>query len=172
LLEEYLAGHAALGDRSMGARGYLATSSSLPFFSTRFQNILPRDSREMTIAQTIQNYFEVTKPRIVALLVFTAVGGMVVAGGKNIFTWAFSLIATAVALGAAGANAITGYLDRDIDAVMSRTKDRPLPTRRISPAKKALYYGLSLCALSLTLSAAVMHACILSSGASPEACLC
>ena len=56
--------------------------------------------------------------------------------------------------GSAGANTLTGYLDRDIDAVMNRTKKRPIPSRRIT-AKKALLYGLTLSILATLLALAL-----------------
>ena len=104
---------------------------------------------------SLKNYYEVTKPRIWYLLVFTALGGYVVAAGRNIDPYMFILTIVAVTLGSAGANTITCYIDRDIDAVMNRTRLRPIPTRRIYPAKKALYYGLALSVLSVILAYAI-----------------
>lgn len=61
-----------------------------------------------------------------------------------------TLFAVAViTLACSASNTLTCYLDRDIDGVMERTKDRPLPTHRIYPATKALIFGLVLLALSL-----------------------
>ncbi len=101
----------------------------------------------------IWKYVEVTKPSTVALLVFTCVGAMVVAGGVGSLSpggWVLALMA--ITAGCAAANTLTCYLDRDIDAIMDRTKARPLPGRRISPPEKALAWGLFLAALSLGLS--------------------
>jgi heme o synthase len=56
-----------------------------------------------------------------------------------------------VAAGSAAADTLTGYNDRDIDAIMERTKDRPIPSGRISP-KNALIFGLILMAISLVFS--------------------
>lgn len=100
----------------------------------------------------LRAYWEVTKPRTWLLLVFTAVGGMLVAAGGRIYPYHFTLGILAVTLGCMGANTLTCYLDRDIDAVMVRTRMRPLPAGRIKPASKALYYGLALSASSLTLA--------------------
>ena len=98
-------------------------------------------------------YLEITKPSSVLLLVFTAVGAMVVAaGGQPIPAGRFWHAVAAVALGCAGANTLTCYIDRDIDALMERTRRRPLPTQRISPPQLALYWGLLLSALSLLLA--------------------
>lgn len=100
----------------------------------------------------LRNYYEVTKPRIWYLLVFTALGGYIVAAGRSINPYMFMLTIVAVTLGSAGANTVTCYIDRDIDAVMNRTRLRPIPARRIYPAKKALYYGLVLSTLSVILA--------------------
>ena len=57
-----------------------------------------------------------------------------------------------VAAGSAAANTLTNYHDRDIDAIMERTKDRPLPSKRIFPAVKARNFGLILAGISLVLA--------------------
>ncbi len=101
----------------------------------------------------VWKYVEVTKPSTVALLVFTCLGAMVVAGGVGDLTlggWLLALVA--ITVGCAGANTLTCYLDRDIDALMDRTRGRPLPGKRIHPPEKALAWGLFLAALSLVLS--------------------
>ncbi len=98
-------------------------------------------------------YIEVTKPSTVALLVFTCVGAMVAAGGVgglSLGGWAVALVA--ITAGCAGADTITCYIDRDIDALMDRTRARPLPGKRIHPPEKALVWGLFLSALALGLS--------------------
>ena len=58
----------------------------------------------------------------------------------------------AVSLGSASANVLTCYIDRDIDGVMNRTKLRPLPTGRIFPSSKVLYFGIFLAVLALLIS--------------------
>lgn len=103
-------------------------------------------------------YYELTKPKIWYLLVFTAFGATLTA--SNIYgvevspaTWA--LVLFSVAAGSAAANTLTNYHDRDIDAIMERTKNRPLPSKRIHPATKARNFGLVLAAASLVLAAAI-----------------
>jgi protoheme IX farnesyltransferase len=100
----------------------------------------------------IKTYYELTKPKIWYLLVFTAFGATVTA--SNIYnvqvspiTWALML--GGVAAGSAAANTLTNYHDRDIDAIMERTKNRPIPSRKIFPAEKARDFGLVLAAISL-----------------------
>jgi len=106
----------------------------------------------------IKVYYEVTKPKIWYLLVFTAIGAAFTA--SNLYhipisplTW--SLLVGSVIAGSAAANTLTNYNDRDIDAIMERTKDRPIPSRRIFPAEKALYFGLILAGISLVSSFAI-----------------
>ena len=97
-------------------------------------------------------YYELTKPKIWYLLVFTAFGAAITA--SNIYnipislaTWALML--GGVAAGSAAANTLTNYHDRDIDAIMERTKGRPIPSGRINPPEKARNFGLILAAISL-----------------------
>jgi protoheme IX farnesyltransferase len=103
----------------------------------------------------IKVYYELTKPKIWYLLVFTAFGAAVTA--SNIYhieislaTWALML--GGVAAGSAAANTLTNYHDRDIDAIMERTKNRPIPSRRIFPPEKARNFGLILAVISLVCS--------------------
>jgi protoheme IX farnesyltransferase len=101
----------------------------------------------------VKAYVEVTKPRSVALLTFTALGTMVVAGAYHPLSGTVLWQAlAAVTLACAGANAISGYFDRDLDAIMGRTRHRPVPSGRISPPERALYWGLSLFLVSLGLA--------------------
>lgn len=98
-------------------------------------------------------YVEVTKPASVLLLVFTGLAAMIVAaGGWGFPVRLFVTTFLAVALGCAGANTITCYIDRDMDQVMERTKGRPLPSGRILPPERALYWGLFLTVVSLALA--------------------
>ena len=100
-------------------------------------------------------YYELTKPKIWYLLVFTAFGATLTAA--NIYdievlpsTWILMLFS--VAAGSAAANTLTNYHDRDIDAIMERTKGRPIPSKRIYPAEKARNFGLALAGISLVLA--------------------
>ena len=98
-------------------------------------------------------YVEVTKLRLVFLLVFTSVGTIVVAAAEYPLSVGLVVRALlAIVAGTAGANTITCYIDRDIDAAMERTRHRPIPSGRISPPERALYWGLFLALLSLGLA--------------------
>ncbi len=106
------------------------------------------------VSNQIKNYYELTKPKIWYLLVFTAFGAAISASWLfdipiSLATWI--LLLGAVAAGSAAADTLTGYNDRDIDAVMERTKDRPIPSGRISP-RNALIFGLALASISLIFS--------------------
>jgi protoheme IX farnesyltransferase len=107
-----------------------------------------------TVGDQIKNYYELTKPKIWYLLVFTAFGAALSASWLfdipiSLTTWI--LLLGGVAAGSAAADTLTGYNDRDIDAIMERTKDRPIPSGRVSP-KNALVFGLVLAAVSLIFS--------------------
>lgn len=104
---------------------------------------------------SLRPYIGVTKPKLVSLLVFTAFVGMFVGArwAGVILTgslWVLGL--TAITLGCAGSNAVTCYIDRDIDSMMDRTKTRPLPSGQIDPPQKALYLGAALIGASLLLA--------------------
>ncbi len=98
-------------------------------------------------------YIEVTKPASVLLLVFTGLATMIVAaGGRSLPPELLLITLAALTLGCAGANTLTCYIDRDMDQVMERTKGRPLPSGRIQPPERALYWGLFLTVVSLALA--------------------
>lgn len=112
---------------------------------------------EVTIVNRVKNYYELTKPKIWYLLVFTALGSALTASllfdiPLSPLTWV--LLLGGIAAGSAAADTITGYNDRDIDAIMDRTKDRPIPSGRISP-RNALIFGLILTAIALIFSALI-----------------
>lgn len=88
------------------------------------------------------DWIALLKPRVMSLVVFTGMIGMLVAPGRLNPVLAFTaVLCIAVAAGACGA--INMWYDRDIDAVMRRTRDRPIPAGRIEPGA-ALSYGVTL----------------------------
>jgi protoheme IX farnesyltransferase len=92
----------------------------------------------------VGDYVALMKPRVMSLVVFTGLAGMLVAPGH--LHWLLASVAVlciAVAAGASGA--INMWYDRDIDAVMERTRGRPLPRGRIAP-EEALTFGVVLAA--------------------------
>ena len=106
------------------------------------KNELPKESSS-------KDYFILLKPKVMSLVIFTAFAGMWVAPGFTdmhpllIFTGILSL-----AIGAGAAGAINMWYDRDIDAVMTRTKNRPVPLGKV-PAPEALSLGIVLSFLSV-----------------------
>jgi protoheme IX farnesyltransferase len=108
----------------------------------------------MMVGNQVRNYYELTKPKIWYLLVFTAFAAALTASllfdvYVSPLTWV--LIIGGVAAGSAAADTLTSFNDRDIDAIMDRTKGRPIPSGRISP-KNALMFGLILTIISLVLA--------------------
>jgi protoheme IX farnesyltransferase len=106
---------------------------------------------QMGASYILKNYYELTKPKIWYLLVFTAFSAALTSSlishiAITPTTWVFLL--AGVASGSAAADTLTGYNDRDIDAIMERTKKRPIPSGRVSP-QNALAFGLILAAISL-----------------------
>jgi len=102
------------------------------------------------MASRAGKYFELCKPRVVYLIVFTAVVGMFLAvPGWPPFS---ALIAGTLGIGlaASSAAAINHLLDQRIDAVMARTRDRPLPTGQLG-IKQVLIFALTLCVLSMSI---------------------
>ncbi|MDQ3962535.1 MAG: heme o synthase [Actinomycetota bacterium] len=103
---------------------------------------------EATFRQRVAAYVALTKPRIIELLLVTTVPAMILAAGGWPSTWLVLATLVGGTLSAGGANAINCYLDRDIDAVMPRTKRRPLPMHRIEP-RNALAFGVVLGTIAL-----------------------
>ena len=91
---------------------------------------------------TVGDYIALLKPRVMSLVIFTAFVGYVLApGALHPVLGAIAILAVAVGAGASGA--INMWYDRDIDAVMARTKGRPIPAGRVN-ADEALAFGVVL----------------------------
>ncbi|APR98073.1 heme o synthase [Wolbachia endosymbiont of Folsomia candida] len=104
---------------------------------------------------TILDFWQLLKPRIMYLVVFTGVAGMVAApGSMHPFLALISLIC--IALGSGSAGAINMWYDRDIDMLMERTKKRPIPSGRIL-AENALEFGITLGILSVFIMAMAVN---------------
>lgn len=88
------------------------------------------------------DYFALLKPRVVSLVVFTGVAGVIVAPG-SIHPLIAVVALLCIAVGAGAAGAINMWYDRDIDTVMTRTQGRPIPTGKIAPGD-ALGFGVVL----------------------------
>ena len=111
-------------------------------------------ARASQISGLARDYLSLTKPKVQSLLLFTTVTTMYVAGTPSIGRVVLTCLGGALSAG--GAGAINHYLDRDIDAVMRRTRNRPVPAGRISP-RAALTYGIALGLASFVLLASTVN---------------
>lgn len=94
-----------------------------------------------------RDYFDLLKPRVMSLVIYTAIGGiLIVPGPINPVLAAAAILAIAAGAGASGA--LNMWYDADIDAVMRRTRKRPIPSGRIT-RPEALAFGLTLAAFSV-----------------------
>ncbi len=98
---------------------------------------------------TAKDYFDLLKPRVMSLVIFTAITGLYLAPGHiNPFLAVIAIFCISIGSGAAGA--INMWYDRDIDNIMKRTKKRPIPSGKIIP-ENALHLGVFLSIVSVTL---------------------
>ena len=107
----------------------------------------------------IKEIIEISKPRIVILLVITAVTSMFAASklvGPELDTWGLIHIIIAGGLASAGSSALNHYYDRDIDPLMTRTSTRPIPSGRIKP-NSVLIYGLAVSVISVVYGALALN---------------
>jgi protoheme IX farnesyltransferase len=99
----------------------------------------------------VRDYVELLKPRVMSLVVFTGLCGVLIAPG-HIHPFAAGLAVLAIALGSGAAGAINMWYERDLDSLMARTRGRPLPQGRIAP-DDALGFGVLLSIFSVLLMA-------------------
>jgi len=104
-----------------------------------------------------RDYVTLTKPRIMSLLLITALGAMFVGAKGAPSAWLAVVTISGLALACGGASALNHVLDRDIDRLMgARTRARPLAAERM-PASHALEFGLTLSAFSFVLLASLVN---------------
>jgi protoheme IX farnesyltransferase len=118
------------------------------------------EGERMPIKHVVGGYILVTKPKSVLLLAFTSLSSALLAFRVRQIAFnpgLLALIMLTSLIAPAGCNALNCYIDRDIDAVMERTKRRPIPSGRIKPPEKALCFGLLLVAFSLTITALALN---------------
>lgn len=102
--------------------------------------------------QVLQSYWQLTKPRIIILLLITTAGSMWMAAQGQVDSVLLLVTLLSGALAAASANTINCLYDRDIDYEMERTRHRPLPSGRVQPLHAALF-AIVLAVISFTLLA-------------------
>jgi protoheme IX farnesyltransferase len=103
-----------------------------------------------TALSSLRIYADLTKPRLLPMVLFTGlpIFGMTADGWTPLGFAALTMVG--IALAAASANSLNAYIERDVDARMERTRARPLPSGRLSPAS-ALWFGLALAVASTAL---------------------
>ena len=112
---------------------------------------------ETAPAATWRDYYTLTKPRVVQLLVFTAVVGMFLATPAMVPWQTLVFASLGIGLAAASGAAVNHILDQRLDATMSRTRDRPLPAGRIAE-RDALAFAVALGVLGLGILAVLVNA--------------
>ncbi|MBD1843036.1 protoheme IX farnesyltransferase [Cyanobacteria bacterium FACHB-63] len=116
--------------------------------------------------QVIKSYWQLTKPRIILLLLITTAGGMWIAAQGQVDPVLLIVTLISGAFAAGSANTINCLYDRDIDYIMERTRSRPLPSGRVS-VRDALIFAVTLAVTSfglLTYFANLLSACLAMSG--------
>jgi protoheme IX farnesyltransferase len=106
------------------------------------------------VRQVVADYVALTKPKVQSLLLLTTVCSMEIAGDPSIGLIALTVVGGYLSAG--GAGAVNHYFDRDIDALMPRTANRPVPAGRVAP-RAALTFGVVLAALSFALLATTVN---------------
>src|SRR5256885_2922523 len=103
----------------------------------------------------VEDYLALLKPRVMSLVVFTALVGLMIAPGHIHPVIGFTAL-LCIAIGAGAAGALNMWYDADIDAVMTRTASRPIPSRRVTPGEAAGFGvtlgGFSVAVLALLVS--------------------
>ena len=107
------------------------------------------NSSAMNNEADVSDYFALLKPKVMSLVVFTGFAGLWVAPNMSELHPVLTIVAIlCLAINAGAAGAINMWFDRDIDAIMKRTQDRPLPTNKMHP-DEALSFGIILSLLSV-----------------------
>ena len=116
-------------------------------------DLVPAASRGRA-GTVLRDYVALTKPKVQSLLLLTTITTMYVAGDPSPALVLLTLLGGALSAG--GAGAVNHWYDRDIDAQMARTADRPVPSGRVAPAA-ALLFGCGLAALSVAVLAVFVN---------------
>ena len=112
---------------------------------------------QVTVSRSvIRDYVALTKPRILSLLLLTALSGMFLASGGVPDASLTLAVLVGGALAAGGAHALNHYLDREIDGLMRRTHDRPVASGRVPP-QRALAFGILLNLIAFVMLAALVN---------------
>ena len=115
--------------------------------STSQENV--KQTPEVLYGPSVADFWSLLKPRVMSLVIFTGFAGMYLAPG-SLHPMLFIISLFAIAAGAGASGAINQWYDRDIDAVMTRTMGRPIPSGRVQ-SEEALALGLVISVLSVLL---------------------
>jgi protoheme IX farnesyltransferase len=138
-----LSGAGVGGDPPAAYDGRAMSVGSRPLVPSRLAPGGIAHGGRATATSKVGAYIALTKPRIIELLLITTVPTMVLAEGGWPSTWLVIVTLVGGTLAAGGANAINMYVDRDIDQLMVRTRNRPLVTGAIAP-RDALVFAVAL----------------------------
>src|SRR6185436_10333110 len=105
------------------------------------------DRSNLSVAERLSAYAELTKPRITFLVVLTAAAGFCMGSGAGIDYARLFNMAIRIALLSSGISALNQYLERNLDRLMRRTQERPLPAGKLLPIEAAIF-GVSLSAIA------------------------
>jgi heme o synthase len=105
------------------------------------------DVREFSVLERALAFLELTKPRIAILLVLTSAAGFYMASSQGFQPLLFMNAMAAITLLAFGVSTLNQYIERDIDPLMKRTAERPLPTKKVTPTE-ALIFGIVQCIIA------------------------
>jgi len=103
----------------------------------------------------VGDFIELLKPRVMSLVVFSGFAGLMVAPG-NLHPVLVAVAVLCIAVGAGASGAINMWYDRDIDAIMQRTRRRPIPAGRVDP-QEAVSFGIVLAIGAVTLMALAIN---------------
>lgn len=123
---------------------------------------LPTLSYEDNLGGSVKDYLMLMKPRVMSLVVFTAISGMLLAPG-NIHPLIAFVSILCITIGAGSAAAINMWYDRDIDAIMKRTQKRPIVTGAVK-ADEALAFGIitgTMAVIMMAVSVNIISAALL-----------
>src|SRR5437764_6160128 len=120
------------------------------------QPTIPLDLRSRPLVATVGSYVRLTKPRVIELLLVTAVPPMLLAQRGMPSVALIAAVVVGGALAAGGANTINCWIERDRDQLMRRTLSRPLPQGEIVPSH-ALVFGIALNVIAFVLLAAAAN---------------
>jgi heme o synthase len=108
------------------------------------ENIIIQETKSISIREKSLAYLELTKPRIALMLVLTSAAGFYLGIKQTFDLWLFINSMLGITLLAFGVATLNQYIERNLDVLMDRTQNRPLPSAKVSP-NEALIFGILLC---------------------------